>query len=66
LPPGILNDWNARIEILKHARKLRWIGRADEADKLLRTVWQNDEVRAPSTNNTHSPQGSKNLGGPQI
>jgi Protein of unknown function (DUF1153) len=50
LPPSVLNEWCARDEILKRARKLRWIGRAEEADKLLRMVWQGDDVRSPPSN----------------
>jgi hypothetical protein len=50
LPLTVLDQWSAKDEILKRPRKLRWIGRADEADKLLRMVWQGDDVRPPLSN----------------
>jgi hypothetical protein len=50
LPPNVLDQWSAKDEILKRARKLRWIGHGDEADKLVRTLWQGDDVRPPPPN----------------
>jgi hypothetical protein len=50
LPPNVLDQWSARDEILKRVRKLRWIGRADEADKLVRTLRQKDEVGSTPSN----------------
>jgi hypothetical protein len=37
-----LDEWCARDEILKRVRKLRWIGRAEEAEALIKTIRLHD------------------------
>jgi hypothetical protein len=47
---GVRHEMCASDEILKRARKLRWIGRVEEAEALLRTAFQDDRaVRPPAS-----------------
>lgn len=38
LSPDLRDDWCGKDKILTRVRQLRWIGRAEEAEELLRAV----------------------------